>query len=60
MDKELFRWHIKCDSDCKNKDGIMELIFVTDTFEVPAMSCSPCGGKPIDDITFLDSYTVTE
>jgi hypothetical protein len=60
MDKQLFKWYAKCTAECANVGGILELHFVTETDEAPSINCGPCGDKAVDDVTFVESYTVTE
>lgn len=60
MDKQLFKWHAKCTEECLNSDGVLELYFVTETDDTPSINCGPCGDQPITDVTFVESYTITE
>lgn len=60
MDKQLFKWHAKCADDCANNDGILKLFFVTETEDTPELTCGPCGNRPITDVSFVESYTITE
>lgn len=60
MDKQLFKWHVKCAEDCRNTGGILELFFVTETEDKPEVNCGPCGDRPIEDVVFVESYTISE
>lgn len=51
---------VKCTPDCKNKDGVLTLIFITESDVKPPMSCGPCGNKEITDISLIDTQTITE
>lgn len=60
MIKELFKWYAKCDSNCLNVDGILELSFITETNDIPNINCGPCGNKPLTNIIFIETYTIDE
>jgi hypothetical protein len=60
MNKEIFKWHVMCTTGCKNADGVLELFIETEENVAPKVTCGPCGGKMISDITFVESHTVTE
>lgn len=60
MTKQLFKWYAKCDSNCANVGEILELSFISETEDTPEISCGPCGGKPLTDVTLVESYTIDE
>lgn len=60
MNKTLYSWSVRCTDQCKNVNGVTEIVFVSESDSKPEVSCGPCGSVIMNNIALIKSETITE